>query len=154
MPNAELNPGVSFGVEFLRTVTNGDPEAYDFLLRWGKFHRKVDDVIDCNLWDAEHVLEAFVEGCKFYSHPFYQKNMSVLQMPILMATNFCAVSVKWEREKELWKRQWADVLRHSGLQVVESVAMICGGWELVTKTTAPYLAAMYVDHKDRHGVPT
>jgi hypothetical protein len=147
-------PANNLPKDFLNTVCAGNAEAVDFLTRWGKYLRLVDNVIDENLWDEEHLVEVFCAGCEFYSLPFYQKNKAALQMPILLATNYFSVSAKWEHSDELWKRQWADVLRHADGYVISAVTMLCGGWDLMASTTSPFMAACYIDHKDRHGVPT
>jgi len=134
-------------------IANGVAGAEDFLRLWGCYLRAVDDVCDEQKWEPENILRVLMMACQFYSHPFYVRHVAKLQMPVLIATNLWTDSVRWEKEPEPWKRQWADVLRHSGNEVILAVAMICGGWEGMRRISAPLMAMCYVYHADKHGVP-
>ena len=136
-----------------RQIANGTPDAEDFLWLWGCYLRAVDDVIDDEKWDSESVLSVLVLACSFYSHPFYVRHASTLQMVVMLATNSWADSVKWERANEQWKREWADVLRHAGNEVIMATAMICGNWQAMRDISSPLMAMCYVYHADKHGVP-
>lgn len=138
---------------FLAMVCNQRPDAVSYLKCWGDYLRAVDNIVDDNLWDAEHLREMFFLGAQCFSHPFYQSNKAHLQMTVVILSSLWVDSCHWERSQELWKRQWADVLRHADGQMVSAVAMICGGWEHLRKISAPFMAACYIEHKDRHGVP-
>ena len=59
-------------------------------------------------------------------------------------------SVTWERSPELFKRQWADVMRHSENLVIFSVAILCGGYEHLMELSNPWRAMLYVCHKDKY----
>lgn len=134
-------------------IANGNEQAESFLWTWGCYLRAVDDVIDEGKWEPEEILRVMMLACTFYSHPFYVAHSNQLQMPVIVATNFWLDSIKWEKEAELWKRQWADVMRHSGNEVILAVAMIAGGWEGIREFSAPLMAMCYCYHADKHGVP-
>lgn len=135
-------------------ICAGDQQAVQFLQLWGAYLRAVDNIIDDETWQPAKLLAAFAAGARMYSDCFYQKHKAHLQMTILLATNIYADSVKWEQSPELWKRQWADVLRHADGHIISAVTLICGGWSELRATSAPFMAACYIDHKDRHGLPT
>lgn len=132
---------------FFRMAAKGNDDAADFLDVWNRFNHDIDDIIDENLWDAEHLLSVFMLACTVYSHSFYRKHVESLQSPVILATTIYADSVKWEKDPAAWKRQRADVMRHSGIDVVLAVAMICGGWEHLRAVSAPLQAACYIMHK-------
>lgn len=140
--------------DFLRFAANGDAVASDWLTLWHRYNHAVDDVIDNATWDFESLLALFVTACMCYSHPFYALNRLALQMPVLLATRTYGDSVKWERDPALWKRQFAEVTRHAGNDVICAVAMLTGGWEHLTKVSAPLLASCFVYHADLYGRPT
>lgn len=135
-------------------AANGNAEAADFLWVWGAYLRRVDDVIDDARWNHEDVLAAIMYACTFYSHPFYVRHATMLQLPVLLATNMFQDSCEWEVQPDLWKRQWADVFRHAGNAMIHSVALICGGWDHLRKYSQPLNAMCYCYHKDKYGVPT
>jgi hypothetical protein len=137
----------------LAQITNGDPEAFYFLKCWGDFLRAVDDIVDEGKWEAENLFHAFALGNRLYSSNFYRKHPE-LQMVILTGTAIWEVSCEWEKQPELWKRQWADYMRHSDVAMLSGVAMICSSWKMATTFIRGFLCGAYVDHADRHGVPT
>lgn len=141
------------GFNLIALATNGNAAAVRFLECWGDYIRGLDNAIDDGQWSADNILNVLALGCRFYSDTFYRQHVSQLQPAILIITDIYAISVKWEREPEPWKRQWADVLRHVDGQLVSHVALICGGWDNLQKITAAFLPAAYIDHKDRHGLP-
>ena len=137
----------------LAQITNGDPEAFYFLKCWGDYLRKVDDVVDEKQWTAENVWNAVALGNRFYSSNFYRGHPE-LQMVILTGTAIWEVSCDWERpEQELWKRRWADYMRHSDVAMLSAVAMICTNWKMATNFIRGFLCGAYIDHKDRHSLP-
>lgn len=140
-------------VNFMGVISRGNPMARDLLERWWEFCHAVDDVIDEAQWNADALLNAQALAIAFYSHPFYRRHISALQMPALLATNFYEDSVVWEKDPVLWKRQWADVLRHAGNEVILAVACIVGGYEHMQAMSRPILASCYIYHADLYGVP-
>jgi len=138
---------------FFAQVANGNPLAEDWLCRYYDFAHAVDDVIDLERWDPESVLAVLVQASEVYAHPFYVLHGLRLQLPIITSTDTYLDSVHWEKAPELWKRQWAEVMRHAGNEVIMAVGMICGGWETVRKLSAPWMASCFIYHADRYGVP-
>lgn len=141
-------------LSFYLRVANGDHEAANFLCNFHRWCHNVDDIIDESRWSPLLINKVLLEACQIYSHPFYRRHCAALQSQIIIATSAYADANKWEKDGQLWKRQWAEVLRHAGLHVNFTVAMICGGWEHLRAYSAPQLAMAFIYHKDRHGTPT
>lgn len=140
--------------DFFTMVARGDHDAERFLALWGAYCHDVDDVIDENLWDAEHIVSVLALAVTFYSDPYYVRNVALLRMPVLMATAVFADSCIWEqKEQPLWKRQFADVMRHSGNEVINCVAFIQGGYDHMQQVSLPLMATCYIYHKDKYGLP-
>lgn len=149
-----FDPGVNDQVtDFLVLIANRDPSAGEFMNLWHQYCHRVDDCIDENLWDAERLLALFMLACEVYSSPFYVRHCASLRMPALIATSVYADSINFERSPELWKRQWAEVMRHAGNDMAYAVAMITGGWKHLRKIGRPLWAASYIYRADRYGVP-
>lgn len=149
------DPGTGEKVNrFLRLVAANDEGGFEFLKLWHQICHTTDDVIDENKWDAESLLEVFMLASTVYSTPFYRQNSARLQLPCLTATGVYQLSVKWEKPNEpLWHRIWADVLRHSGNDVMFAVALICGGYDHLMKICGPLYASCFVYHRDRYSTP-
>lgn len=139
---------------FYRTIANGDAAAHDFLCQWHDYCHEIDDIIDTPDWSSERLLKLFEFANRVYTHPFYALHRKVLSPVVLVATSLYADSNAWEKDDQLWKRWWADVLRHCGNEVIFTVAQICGGYFHVRSITAPLMAMCYIYHKDKHGTPS
>lgn len=137
----------------LAQITNGDRECAYFLKCWGDYLRAVDDTIDDGKWTADNLFAVFAMGNKLYSGNYYRRHVQDLRMPVLTGTAMWQVSCEWERQPELWKRLWADYLRHSDVAMLSAVAMLQKGWEKSVEFIRAFLSGAYVDHADRHGIP-
>jgi hypothetical protein len=138
----------------LRKVTGGNMEALDLLRLGGDYLRACDDIMDKGLWDSGHILNAFALAVKYYSHPFYRRHINQLQMLALVATNLWEKSIDWETHPEVWKRSFADVLRHADVLMMSGIAMICRDWDAARDVTSAFLSAGFVDHLDRYHFPS
>jgi hypothetical protein len=138
---------------FYQLVANGNTAGLDFLTRFHAYMHEIDDIIDERDWNNERVLKCFASACLLYSHPFYSANRHRLGTAILVATSLYNDANKWERDPALWKRWWADVMRHAGNEVIFAVAQICGGWGHLKSLTAPMMAMSYIYHADKYGTP-
>jgi hypothetical protein len=127
---------------FYRSACGGNEEAVEFLSIWNDYTHQVDDVIDNDDWSPESLLECFYAACRVYSHPFYRRNSVQLQIPAVLATNSYADSVKWEKAREQWKRDWASVIRH-GSEMTFAVFALCGGCDSLRQYSRAYLAVCY-----------
>lgn len=138
----------------LTQITGGNPEALEFIQFCGEYLRAADNLMDDGNWTSDRILACLALGHRFYSCAFYRRHREHFQMLTLMATNLWGVSVDWEHRDELWKRQWADVLRHIDVAVYGAVCLICRGWVPARDFSRAFLSSAYIDHVDKHGVPT
>jgi hypothetical protein len=136
--------------DLLGSFANGNQLATDWLCIYYEWTHEVDDIIDEDDWDPEKLLKAFLRACEVYSHPFYVLNSQHLQGICILVTAEYADSIKWERAPELFKRQWADVMRHTSNNVFYTVALLTGGYEHLRKIANSWRAVCYVQHKDKH----
>lgn len=134
-------------------VTGGNADAAYFLTVWNKYLRACDDAVDKLNMSAENLITVFALGAVCYASQFYRRHTAQLQMPILVCTSLWNIANDWEKDSAVWKRQWADVLRNADMVVVNAVTQVCVGWKTAEEVTRSLLAAAYVDHADRHGVP-
>lgn len=135
----------------IERVTKGNPEANTCLAKWAACLRAVDDIVDNRTYDADKVLTALALNCAFCADRFYRKHIPRLQIPALIATGLWEVSVNWERQPELWKRQWADVLRHADAVFLGAICLVCRDWESLSGFNIEFMEAAYSDHLERHG---
>lgn len=138
---------------FYRTVANGNELAREWLCLFHDYCHELDDVIDIPDWSPARVLAVFERANLIYTHPFYAAYRAQLTPAIQVATAIYSDANHWEKEPDLWKKQWADVMRHSGNEVIFSVAFITGGYAHLKSITRPMLAMCYIYHKDKYGVP-
>jgi hypothetical protein len=135
-------------------ITNGNLEAQDFVRVYGEYTRQLDNFVDGEHSSPEALPNIFSLAVRCYSHPFYRRHPVQLQVAILTTTSLWAVSVLWERQPELWKRTWADVLRHADVNLMIAISLICNnGFESAQKVSRIFLATSFIDHSIRHGQP-
>lgn len=139
---------------FYRLAACGNELAMDFLCQWHDYCHEIDDVIDTPDYTPARLLALLEFANRLYSHAFYAQHRQVLSPVILVATSIYADSNKWEQDEQLWKRWWAEVLRHCGNEVTYTVAQLCGGYMHVRQITAPLMAMSFIYHKDKYGLPS
>lgn len=135
----------------LNQITGGNAEANRTIEAWGAYLRCCDDIVDEGQWTRERLLTAFKLGVRFYTTPFYLAHRGMLQAPVLCATSLWAVANEWEKGPELWKRQWADVMRHADGLVIATIAFLCKGWEFSQAAIRAGLISAYQEHREKHG---
>lgn len=137
--------------QFFSMAANGNRMAEHFLVKWHEYCHAVDDVIDEKRWSAEPLLRCFLLCHEICAHPFYRLHAGYLHPVVVSATNYYAIANDWEKSDEPWRRRWADVFRHAGVEMVTMVSVICGGWDHAGKVSRAFLSACYINHKDKHG---
>jgi hypothetical protein len=131
-------------------ATGGNPEANTCLAKWAACLRVVDDIVDNQTYSPERILTALALNCEFCADPFYRRHVQRLQFPALIATSVWETSVRWEREIDCWKNDWADVLRHADVIFLSAICLLCQGWQATDKFATEFLEAAHVDHDKRH----
>jgi len=139
-------------VKLIQRICRSDPEAMDFLANyWARYCHEIDDIIDGDRVGPELILGTFALAIELYSHPFYIKHLAGLRQVARNITSTYADTVAWEQGPADWQRKWAEHHRHCSNEMVQAVAMICGGYEHA-RAIMPELRAMaYHEHHDREG---
>ena len=98
------------------------PDAAMFLMRYGDLCHAVDDLID---WDNPTfkdrrvlVLDCFNLELDVFSCPFYHTNVFWLYPIAKNIHRVYSASVVWEKSDVEWKRQYADVIRCFGNEMI------------------------------------
>jgi hypothetical protein len=130
-------------------AANGNAEAAEFLCLWARYCHAVDDVVDGDTKDAEGIISAFALAPLVYGNAFYLENISALRVVALLVSNMYADSEEMRATPTKWARQFADVYRHAGNEMVMAVALICGGYEHVRAVSFEQRATCYaVQHSE------
>lgn len=135
-------------------AANGNPLALDFIIGWNDVAHRFDDVIDAKEKKPEDFLKALMMANALYSTDFFQAHYRELGMAVELITNAYADSLHWENHKTRWKRQWGDVLRFAGAEMVIAVATICGGPDIGRKISLQLRELVWRVHHDGNGKPT
>lgn len=134
-------------------AANGNQLALEFLCMWHQYLHLIDDYIDEHKDDPQELLKIFAYANLVYSTPFYSAWARDLRLIVQTVTLAYADSLRWEQDSIEWKRQWADVIRHSGLEMVHAVAAICGGYDNAQRISIPLKEYAYLCHHDADGKP-
>ena len=134
-------------------AANGNRAALEFMVMWHEYVHEIDDLIDNNVTDPQRWLSAFAHANLVYSTDFYAAYARDLRLVVMTATNAYADSVLWEKDGNAWQKKWADVIRHSGIDMIYAVAVICGGYELMRQISAQLKEFAHKCHHDENGNP-
>lgn len=141
--------------EIVARITQGNREAYDFLIRFHTLAHAIDDLID-EKRDDEWKLCLFLRVITFFSlDPFYNKHKEQLFPMVIIALNDYATSVAWEKEVVANQphKIMADHLRSNGQAIVEYVAFMCGGLEAMREVSPISWENSWKNHHDPEGKP-
>jgi len=133
-----------------------DREAAEWLDQWRSFIHAIDDQVDGEVSPpdrVEHLLRIFAGASELYTHPFFIRHATRLQLVIVLVTSAYADVVAFERSDTHWKRDWADHWRHVGSEVALAVAYICGGYEHLRRMSPEMRSVCHWKHHDAHGKP-
>ena len=140
---------------WLERICCGNAEAMDWLANhWSHYVHEIDDIIDGDRPAAEDILSTFARAPLVFSHPFYLKHMAALRQLVLVINNLYADTVKWEKSKVAWQRDFADHNRHCGMEMVVAVAQICGGYDHGRKISEEQREICWQEHHEKNGQPT
>lgn len=128
-------------------------QAYNWTLAYITFCHAVDDIIDGDKLDSEHILKTFEYTLHLYSDIFYLSNIHILYPLCKMVSNTYADSVSFSRSGEKWKKDCADILRHTANEVTLACVEIVGGYDKRREASAKFRELSFHSHHDRNGVP-
>jgi hypothetical protein len=140
-------------VKLVSRLCLGDREAMDFLAHWTDYCHAIDDIVDADKTDPEHVIATFARAATLYTHPFFLKHGAGLREVALNVTATYAQTVEWERSNVEWMKAWADMHRHCSIEMVTAVARICGGYEHARTVIPEVRVVAFAEHHDQDGNP-
>lgn len=133
-------------------AANGDAEALSFLRHYLDLGHRIDDVIDTPGITKEHILQTFILAITLFSmNSFYLKHRDRLYPLVISSLNSYATSVMWEKSDEAHLKTMADHLRSAGVQVIEFVALICGGIERMRVLSMDLRENSWLTHHNEKG---
>lgn len=139
----------------VQEVLDRDPDAARFISAYNEYAHAIDDIIDEKIVDPEFILKTFKLAAQIYTSNFYLRNYLFLYPAILLAHNMYSDSVILERSNEDWKRREADVLRHSGNEILLAVvSLLCKNHEEFREISLLTRERAYKLHHDDKGEPT
>jgi hypothetical protein len=116
-------------INFIQKWLKDSPDARAWLAAYGIYTHAIDDIIDGDKTDNQHILKTFELAAKLYMHPFCRAHHYILYSLIIMASNTYMDSVLLERSAEIWKQKVADALRQCGNEIMLACVEIVGGVE-------------------------
>lgn len=140
-------------IEFLRKYLGHCPEALAWLSGYGVYAHGVDDIIDGDKTDHEHILKIFELAAVIYSSDFYRQHAHILYPLVIMAHQTYRDSVILERGPEEWKIKVADACRQTGNEVVLAVIQIASGVEVRDKASLELRELSWHTHHTLEGKP-
>lgn len=140
-------------VEFVRKYLDPFPAAQMWVMAYGVYVHAIDDIIDGDKFDSEFILKTFETAAMIYSHEFYRQHWGQLYPLVKMASNTYMDSVLMERSNEKWKKNYADVLRQNGNEVLLAVIEICTGIDRRREASMEIRKLSYDTHHDKQGNP-
>lgn len=135
----------------VQRAANGNPEAAAFLVAWHRYCHLLDDIVDGDVPPFQS-LQLARWANDLYSSPFYRAHQLALQPLIQLITCTYEDSVEMERG-EPWAKSVADVIRHTGSDMVRMVAWLTGGYEAMRDVSQPLRRLCYFEHHDAAGNP-
>jgi hypothetical protein len=124
-----------------------------FGLSYVTYCHAIDDIIDGDKKDYEHILKTFDFAATIFSSPFYVRNLHLLYPLVKSASNSFADSVTFERSGEVWSEAMADVLRQQGNEVLCAVVEIVSGIDAKRAFSKEARKLGYDSHHDSFGRP-
>ncbi len=138
-------------------LCRGNPEAADWIQLGRLYCHEIDDLIDLDLPNgdrangAERLCRIGAMAIALYTHPFFVKHAGQLGDAMLTNTNNYAQSVAWEKSPIEWQRQFSDWARHGWINVLLTVAGICGGYMNMRAESGELWEYAYTAHHDEKG---
>lgn len=133
-------------------LCNGDQMALDWVQLGRLYCHAIDDLIDEDLTKgnavtgAERACKIGAMALQLYTHPFFLRHAAVLRSHMMLNTLTYADSVRWENDKEEWKRQFSDWFRHGWVQVCLVVGELCGGYDNARSVSTEMWTMAYANH--------
>lgn len=138
--------------QLLERYLSSDEDAIAFVYCWLLYCHAIDDIIDGDKTDSEHIIKTFQFSTTLHTSNFFLKNWATLNPIIDVAFNSYADSVKLEKGVK-WERNYADVLRQVANEVIVAVVGIVAGYDKKREISLELRQLSYLEHHDLTGKP-
>lgn len=146
--------------QLLAAISNGDKEAYDFIIAWQNHSHIVDDIIDGEIVNKSLIVKAFVNAQGLVQMPFFQKYNQVLWAQLILAANAYVdhLEIGAEISGKDYKKLISDSLRSYPNEMLILVAMLTSKedevpWDRARKISLQLRELSYIEHHDSEGNP-
>lgn len=145
--------------QWLARVCAGNADAMHFLTLWHEYVHAIDDIEDeyqtpgARSQNAEFRQRVYILALELYTTPFFRQHEARLKQVVLSVTNAYADVLAWERSEVRWHKDFVDVYRHFGAEMVVAVAQITGGYDHARGVSREQRILNYEQHHDEHGRP-
>lgn len=140
--------------DILEELFRSKPHALAFMREFLEFCHKIDDYVDGDVAKTdENFLAILANSCRLYSCNYFAANSHLLYPLIINITNSYADSLIYENSKEKWKRQFGDVLRSSGNEMILGIINLEYGYEKAREFSLLIREDSYYQHHDIKGNP-
>jgi hypothetical protein len=140
--------------ELLEQAANGNADALSFLKFYMELGHRIDDIIDKPGISKEEIIQTFLMAALLFSHNrFFQAYRSELYPLVVASLNSYATSVSWEGATLPHRKTLSDILRSDGVQVIEFVALICGGIDRMRVLSPLLRENSWKTHHNDDGTP-
>ncbi len=138
--------------QFVLKYLAKDVDAQLFCCNYVILCHAIDDIIDEQKVDTEHVLKTFELTAVVYNNLFYLRNFSMLYPIVKIASNSYADSVLMERSNSPWKKLHSDVLRSVANEVILCCVELLEGYDVRREASMILREISYKSHHDKDGV--
>ena len=125
------NPLVGLKVSKIYELAAGKNfDALNFLNAFDLYFEEIERFVSSPRQDESGFIKILAQTNIIYSMPFYVSNAHLLQVPVVQLFNELADSIAFKTSTEQWKRSMSQFCGIGLSNVVISIALICGGFEL------------------------
>jgi hypothetical protein len=118
----------------------GNEEALKFLTLWYRYAHKFDDLIDED-FSVKELIEAQLEHAALLTCEFFGSHKFLLLPQMYLAAEAYEASETSEKDSFL-----GTYLSHEGNNMLRTVALITGGYKLLSEVSEEIRRLTYLDH--------
>lgn len=112
----------------LECVANGNVDAKEFVLLWTTYCHKFDDLVDGDTApSAENLVECNNVLLRICNSRFFTQHYAALSVVILLTAETYAACERLKKSESTYEKEWAEMFRHCGNDVLRAVALLTGG---------------------------
>ena len=138
---------------FIRKYLLQNPDAAGFVMCYVIYCHAIDDIIDGDKTDWQHILKTFSLAPILFSNVFYMQHYGKLYPLVKMAHDSYGDSVFMERRNSKCMKHYSDILRQNANEVILACVEIVNGPEVRLQASIELREGSYKMHHDEVGKP-